>query len=552
MTILIRAEFKNNAWHITRVAQSRREGHDDARIQRASELGRAWLTAEYARTARDADPWQLEYLKSCFGDGETAIGLGELLADSCVKRRDLVHDVRARSREVSLRAVAIALRERGEPVASDRIGRSVHRISAAVAAAVAVVTWAATLIRTVHNASTIPPDAEVILAVHGEWSNRTRHVLPLAGGLGNPVPVLVLGRPRRSLAALGRLLADALHDAPPQMVRPYSLSSALLSAMNAARLVARAMRQLSGAGYVPPFRDQAAMLYRLIMGAANARWWRGQSARPGTVIYGHTGLADTTSLEQAQQATGSSTIHVIHGLSTGPNFAGYSSHALMRCAFDAEYYRELGGYGACHAPALDQPPCRRGRVGLLLLTNLAHPMNPGYQRAGVRDELRLLTEVRRAADELPAARAALAWKPHPVFFSLPADQRRALLEAARNSGFTVYDQAWPLDRAREFEVVLCTASTVAIDMLRLGVLPIVFDVQPVPPDSAIARLPLRAENRAVLVQLIDELAGDRSAYERYFRLAWQDVGPARAYDMQLILEVAAHDNGVARAPAPGR
>ena len=538
MTILIRAEFKRSAWHITRVAHALPDRYDEALTRRASEVGRAWLKAEFARSIQEADPWRLEYFKSCIGDGETAIGLGELQAQACVARRDAVHEVCALPHEASVRALVAALQSRGEQVAVNSSGRSLDRLITTVAAVVAAITAAGTLIRTIHESSTIPRDAGVILAVHGEWSNRTRHVLPMLQPSGKPVPVIALGRPRRSLASLRRIFDEALDAAPLSLTRPYSLRTALRSAGKAARLVARAVRHLSIVRYVPPLRVQAAMLYRLILGAASAHWWRGQGVRGSTVIYGHTGLADTTLLELAQHATGCSTVHVVHGLGSGPNFAGFSSHAVMRCSYDAEYYRELGGYGACHAPEHPTPACRHGALGWLLLTNLAHPMNRGYQRAGIRDELRLLGEVGRAADESRAQKKVLAWKPHPVFFSLPADQRGALLEAAHSYGFTIFGQDWTLERAREFEVVLCTASTIAVDMLRLGVLPIIFDVQPIATDSAIARLPLRAEQSAVLGQLIDELARDQSAYERYFSLAWKSIGPARAYDMRLILELA--------------
>jgi hypothetical protein len=535
---LLRAEFRGKSWHITCRTRVVPDARDDALRQRARVVGRQWLKTEFSKARGEADPWLLEQLKACLGEGEAAVGLGELLADACVRDRGGHQHATVAAPRASVRALARALEARDQPVAGARRRRMADRLGASAATLIAAAMWLWTLVRTIHEASGIPAEPDAVLAVHGEWSNRTRHVLSFIEPSAEPTPVVVLGRPRRSLAALGRLFDEKVSTAPRRLARPYSLGSALLSSHAAGRMVLRALRAQSSARYAPPLMQQAAMIYRLILGAASARWWEHSGVRTPVVVYGHTGLADTTLLELAQQTAGSQTIHVVHGLSAGPNFAGYSDHALLRCSFDAEYYRELGGYGACHAPSLAPVAFRGGAGGCLLLSNLAHPMNPGYREAGVRDELRLLKEAARAANSLWAPEEERAWKPHPVFLSLPAAERRTLMDAARAEGFVVYGQDWKLEGARNFAVVLCTASTIAVDMLRLGVLPIIFDVQPIEPDSAIAQLPLRADDSAALRQLIEDLRRDTSVHERYFALAWDRVGPARSYDMRLIVEVS--------------
>ena len=127
-----------------------------------------------------AGVWRLELPKACLDEGEVAIGLAEYLAEQCCLDPGRDHAVRALEREVSVRSIILTLRERGQSVAEVRAWQAWDRVQLAVAALAAMVMWLATLARSIREPKLQVARAEWILAVHGEWSNRTRHVLGLS------------------------------------------------------------------------------------------------------------------------------------------------------------------------------------------------------------------------------------------------------------------------------------------------------------------------------------------------------------------------------------
>ena len=423
--------------------------------------------------------------------------------------------------------------------APDTAGAAASAMTFWTVAAVALGQLARTILSGPGDAP--PSDGRTVVALHGELSNRTLPLITAAGAEAPATPVLLLGRPRQSLTAT-RALFQTKGLTAACLIRPWSLGAAItaLPAM-LGRLIDGA-RVMGAAPWRPAMRDQAAIAYRVLLGEVSARWLAGQAWRPRTVLFAHTGPADANRLEQALQARGAATVHWVHGVSLGVNFAGLSDVAVLQCGSDAAWHQALGGYGRSLAlPALRPEPSPEGQ-GWLLLSNLAHPMNPGFQTHGPRDEIAVLTAVAEAADLTGLPRTAVTWKPHPILYSLPAETREALENAARRLGLTL----WPhpvraLERAVDFAAVIVTPSTAALDVLRLGKLPVIHGLTGADPMSAIARLPVQTTTPQALAQAIDALK-DAAAWRLAFDAAWTDVAPGRAPTLGELEALASGDD----------
>ncbi len=329
-------------------------------------------------------------------------------------------------------------------------------------------------------------------AMHGEWSTRTRHLLKALPSAEPPCgTILLLGRLTQSRARIAANLSaqPGGRDLPPLIV-PMSAGSALKAmATDWPRLLLDGMRQVPQAPARLGFREWIGIAFRVWHGAAAARWWHAHGPRDCEVIFAMTGTADTTLLEQAIQADGGRTVHAVHGQATGPNFTGISDVALFRSAHDAAAYTRLDCYGACKVQRATVPETAlRGDTGLLLLTNLAHQMNPEFRRNGMADEIALIRCAGEAARRLGQAALPLLWKPHPVIDSL-ADAE-SVRQAARDAGFReLAGDAALAEAAAAVRWVVSSPSTIALDLLQLGILPLMLDPQGTLTDTAISSLP---------------------------------------------------------------
>ena len=517
----LHAEPRGEAWVLRlEPAPAPLDAAERQRMDAAQARGRAGVLAAWSALAGASDAWRLEWGKCALGDGEVAMGFAEEVADACVRRPAEAHTARAPAGCLSLDATARALRARGLRVAAAAGGVRARFVLACVAAFAA---WVATLLRTLGEGRAVPA-AKLVLAVHGETSTRTRHVLALRRECAD-APVLLLGRPRGSGRALAKAWAG---DAPLAWSRPFDLRAALASLPRALALLREGGRLAAAQPWSPPFAALAAMAYRVVLGAASAHWWTRTRPRVGTVVFGHTGLADTTLLERAMQAQGTRTIHAVHGVSAGLNFAGVSSLALLRCAHDARWHARLGGYGACRAVAAPAPPRREPGPPVLFVGNLLHPMNLGYRAAGAAPEIEAMRATADALDALGDA-APRYWKPHPVHARLPAAEVAAATAAAAALGFARWPGAAALDSAGPLRAV-CTTSTVALDLLAAGHLPIVLATQALDPAAALAGWPLLATDPATLTAALRRLA-DPAAAAAAWAAAWDRIGPAPALDL---------------------
>ena len=391
----------------------------------------------------------------------------------------------------------------------------------------------------------LPPDTSRIAAIHAEWSTRTRHLLTAIDTADPPVgAVILLGRLRRSpeqTAALWESQRPGSRAASLPLVIPMSPRACLSALSDLPRLLREGIASSSHMPLALPFREQVAISFRVVLGAVAARWWKESGAKRAEVLFAMTGTADTTLLEEAIQQTGGRTLHALHGQATGPNFAGISNLALFRSRHDAAAYSRLGGYGRCEVQSVPPPEPMRGSAGLLLLTNLAHPMNPDFRRQPLQDELALLACVGSAASRLGAAARPLLWKPHPVLAALPEEMGATLRAAARQAGFTeLPPEADLVSVAADCRWVLTSPSTASLDLLQAGYLSVVLDPQGSVLDTALAGLPQATVEPLALAQLLESL--DRpDAYRDAFFEAFAAVRPARAIDLGRGISAERHE-----------
>lgn len=385
----------------------------------------------------------------------------------------------------------------------------------------------------------LPAEVSQIAALHGEVSTRTRHVLGALAGAEQPVQAIVLlGRVPHAPTRIAALWSEAVPECSlrdMQILLPMSPGAALRAVGDLPGLVCEKLRHAARATILVGLRDEVAMAFRVFSGAVAARWWA-QHGNECEVIFGITGTGDTTLLERAIQRAGGRCVHAVHGQATGPNFLGVSDLALFRSRHDARAYARLGTYGACSVQEAPPPEARRGAAGILLLSNLAHPMNPEFQRFGLRDETALLEVVGKAAQMLGVSAQPLRWKPHPVVAELSADNRDALRACAARHGFEELPPDCPVERvAQDSRWVVTSPSTVALDLLCAGCLSIVLDPQGSVLDTALVGLPRARCDAQALAALCRDL-DPQDSHARACAAAVEVIGPARALDLRVRLE----------------
>lgn len=385
----------------------------------------------------------------------------------------------------------------------------------------------------------LPTDAARLAALHGEWSSRTRHLLVALDGAKPPAgAILLLGRLNchaEEVTALWSQARPGCAAAALPLIEPMSPRAVCAALYDLPGLLRCGLAVAGRAPLSPGFREQTAIAFRVLLGAVAARWWAQQAADshcPREVIFAITGTADTTLLERAIQRGGGRSVHAVHGQATGPNFAGISDLALFRSRHDAAAYETLGCYRACAVqPALEPEP-QRGVAGLLLLSNLAHPMNDDFQRWGLRDEFNLLACAGAAARELGPEASPLLWKPHPVIEQLPAETRRALRAEAAAQGFEeLPPESDAVEAAARCRWVVTSPSTVALDLLESGSLSVVLDPQCSVLDTALAGLPRTTLAPGALMGILRSFDADADQAQA-LRAALDRIGPARALDLR--------------------
>lgn len=390
-----------------------------------------------------------------------------------------------------------------------------------VACAAAICAWIVSLIlyaplRTKRN--TLP--ANTCFAVHGEFSTRTRHILE---HLSEPQALIVLGRPKRRARKLHSVLNPMGTLTDHRLLFPFSWQAAAGSFRSALSLLSAGRRALTDAGFVPSFKRMVAIAYRMILGTCHDRWWQHAGPHPSKLVLGHTGLADTSRLETAAQNTGTKTVHLVHGISLGWNFTGLSDIAIWQCGHDVAWHTQLGGYGENSCQTTTRPPLLPSREIWQIYSNYAHPTHSAYQAEGLAAELRLISLVQETVE----TNTKVTWNLHPAHANLPPEVLKTLHHALDKADFTVNTAPLAQDALRTTAIVLTTPSTIAIEALNMGKLPIVITSYPICLNTAAAALPLQASTPQELGLCLSQIA-DEANQAKLFEHAFDTIAPSRS------------------------
>jgi hypothetical protein len=292
------------------------------------------------------------------------------------------------------------------------------------------------------------------------------------------------------------------------------------------RLFARGSEVINQQYWTPSYRDLTAICYRVALGCASSSWWRQHGIATSRILFGHTGMADTTMLERAQQAKGSRTVHVAHGVSSGVNFLGKSSLAVWRCGHDSDWHRQLGGYGRCVSLPAQAPAANQGQ-DILLCTNLAHPMNSWGSELAISDETAVLADAATALARSGTGRR-IRWRPHPALGRMSASSRCTVEAAALAQGFERVPAEAGVSALNDAGCVLTTPSSIALDALHAGACPVVLAWRQVDSSTAIGQLPLHCNDVESLAETLSRLESPEARISS-FSASWALVRPGASF-----------------------
>jgi hypothetical protein len=449
--------------------------------------------------------WALEITKYAAQKLAAPLAAAFALSDAAGASKNDVIAARVRDPGLVLHAASFELAARGHRVANHALRSVIVRAVFLFGAALGFAAWCAALVRFRPRNATVL-DSDVITAIYGEFSNRTRHLLPPAYGYWADPAFLIVGRPQASLHDVGRAIDPSQHMPGKRLFRAISWRAAAASLPRAIATLACGFRLVSALPAHLPFREGAAIGFRILQGACEAHWWRKCGPRPKTVLFGLTGLADTTQIEFAMQETGSRTVHCVHGVSLGWNFAAHSDVGLFVCGHDAELARRFPGYGETSYIAAEPPKLVTSGKEWVVLTNHTHPMNTHELSFGLDMDRRALDIVAQAARVLGQSPTDIVWKAHPALATLPARIYEALEGHAASNGFRRWKDSDSFSDIAHYGVVISTTSTAALDAMRLGKVPILLTPRALPEDIVYARLPLVANDCDALCACIGKLA----------------------------------------------
>lgn len=471
--------------------------------------------------------WSLELDKSDTAASPTERAQVSAFVADCMAEPGKAHVARAWSGPAFRRAVILELLARGQPARGAARLEALGRWRFAAASLIASTALLASALRASLERSDPLPQAQAWVAIFGDDATRDRLALQaLATATGDAaLPVLLVGRPRAGIRAVRRQLR-ILHDRDYLICRPSGLTAMVEAMPSILRSFGQGVRALDSGVAQPSIPELAGIAYRVFSGHVAAHWQR-RHACPSAVVYSQAGLADVSLLELEQQRRGATTTHLVHGVSSGRNFIGFSDVAIFQCRHDASWHELLGGYARCtHAP-MEAPPHIAGGEGWLLLSNLVHAMNPEYRRRGAAPELELLSAVAACASSQGIPANDVTWKPHPSFESQPAAIRAEVLAHVDALGFRRWPEGAGLEYAKRFRVILSTRSTVLLDLLKMGKLGILVDLGVAPADrTAVSLMPLVARDPQQLVSCI-AAASREDALAAAYQKAWEDIGPGR-------------------------
>lgn len=516
MTSAFSARRTGGGWRIDPAAPGR--AVSDSEVAAATARANQHISRRLPTLPPLDGAWRLEWEKASFTFGRAELVLADDFAARCVAAPGEVHTIVA---SVGRWALMQALAAAGEPVVGLAAARRGQRLRFLAASVVGLATWALALIKD-GGGGAIPAGARDLVAVHPESTNRTGHVFKALAAEAPETPLLLLGRPFGPRAAALALLTET-GLRPTGVARPYGAGAAAATFGAWLGSLGEGTAMAAALPVAVPFRELAAQSFRRAMGLASARWWAGSGLKPETVVFGHCGLADTAPLERAMQAGGARTAHWLHGLSAGWIYNGVSDLLLTQVGHDAQWHRGItpGYRRTAFAPL--SAPARVGGEGdeMVVLTNFAHPAHPTWAAHGLRDELALIEIMADVARRLEIAPEKVVWRPHPVLHALPEQVRETLKAALARAGFRL----WPAGQrdfaaVARFGVVVTTPGGSAIDVLKLGRMPVVAAPHAIDPLHVTAAFPLTGADAEGIAA-----AAGRPVDEGMFAETWARIAP---------------------------
>ncbi len=468
--------------------------------------------------------WRLEIAKQIATEGFVVIGQARSIVNTLETRANVQFSNVVDAERVRFAAYQM-LNRKGAATPEWSRFKALAGLRYVLSCFIATSFWAWTVLRNGWGNKLPDRDSQdLLIAVHGEISNRTRHVLS-AVRANKSQGIILLGRPKRRIRALAAEI-EAEFDLPSvQLIRPIQPWPAIRSLGRLVRHFRSGAGTFAATGFRMAWKDEISMLYRICLGAGSAEWWRQAQSGPRTIIFGHTGLADTSMLEAAMQACGSTTVHWAHGLSGGWNYAGLSDVGLFTCGHDADVHAALPDYRNVDFVELPLPSFQQGSgKRWLLLTNYAHLTNPFFGYGALAMEARTVRIAAEAAQQIGIPVDGLEWRPHPVFWQLPEEARDAVLADVVTTGCRLPVRGSPMPELVDFAVIMCTPSTVALDVLVNGRLPVIVSAHELAPETAYCAFPLTAMDAEQIVEAVRKSATGADA-EEIFKTAWKNVRP---------------------------
>ena len=396
---------------------------------------------------------------------------------------------------------------------------------------IALITFSAGIIRR-REKNKLNGHYHALYAVHAEWSTRTVQLWKYLSD--KEATVILLGRPvgQPSIKSFYKYLTlKGINTERINLIRPFSLSAykkTITSSVSEARNFLEVLACFTQSiGFFPNIKQLAKMIYRLLLGRSYKFWMAEQDFTTDMCIFGHSGVADSGSLDYAFRERGITTKHWLHGASHGQNFFGYSSVAICQSKHDKELTESLGGYERATFVPHSMPDQAKGNGKWLLMTNWLHPQNRHFRQFGARDEIMLLEQVAAAAKRLDISPGEIVWRPHPVFNKLQSAVQNKVRQNIVTHGFREWLENAPFSSISEYSVVLCTVSTTIIDTLKFGVVPLVHIFQAFDEVIYVNALPkfLLINNAEQMVNAIHKLS-DPEFKKLCFHEAWNSIMPS--------------------------
>lgn len=363
-------------------------------------------------------------------------------------------------------------------------------------------------------------------AFHSDKSNRSMHLRNIVYNSDpHAFKIIVLGRfSRHSLESLKSDFDQF------SILIPFDLGSVFVAIPDIVVLYKKGFVYCLNAFAFCSIRNISAVIFRVSLGAVSSRWWlKSQINDCSRVVFGISGTADTSLQESAIQSLGAKTIHAMHGQSVGSNFLAYSDLAICRSKYDMNYYKKLNCYKYVSYIKKDKPKVIRGQSGVIIFSNLAHPLNADYIRNGLNAELSFISSILRLCINLNCQSERIVWKPHPTFTQLCLNDQNAIINFASNNSIQLLFEGDAIEYASKFKWVFSTPSTIVIDLLLSGILSFVLDPLRTSLETSMSPFVVVNSSEAHLYELVQRCSYF-DKYSQRFDDIWDLVGPGASVD----------------------